>query len=104
MTDRFDKRKKDVLSKLDKSHKNEWDEKIKKLCDKINAEKRYYTTSSCSGRAILMIEQDRKDKNLFISVYHDKISLKQLKKDLAICPFLCSGRPMDLHTSKLRIS
>ena len=82
MIDRFDKRKKDVLSKLDKSHKNEWDEKIKKLCDKINSLEDYYTTSSCSGRAVLMVEQDRKDKNLFVSVYHDRISLKQLKKDL----------------------
>ena len=84
MIDRFDKRKKDVLSKLDKSHKNEWDEKIKKLCDKINSLEDYYTTSSCSGRAILMIEQDRKDKNLFVSVYHDRILLKQLREDLAI--------------------
>jgi len=82
MTDRFDKRKKDVLSKLDKSHIGSWDEKIKKLCDKINSLEDYYTTSSCSGRAVLMVEQDRKDKNLFVSVYHDRISLKQLKKDL----------------------
>jgi len=84
MTDRFDKRKKDVLSKLDKSHKSEWDEKIKKLCDKINAEKRYYTTSSCSGRAVLMVEQDKKAEGLFISVYHNEVSFKQLKEDLAI--------------------
>jgi len=84
MTDRFDKRKKDVLSKSDKSHKSEWDEKIKKLCDKINAEKRYYTTSSCSGRAVLMVEQDKKAEGLFISVYHNEVSFKQLKEDLAI--------------------
>jgi len=82
MVDIFLKRKKDVLSKLDKSHIGSWDEKIANLCNKINAEKRYYTTSSCSGRIILMIEQDKKAENLFISVYHDKISFKQLKEDL----------------------
>jgi len=80
--DKFDKRKKNVLSKLDKSHIGGWDEKIANLCNKINSTSNYYTTSSCSGRAILLIEQDKKAENLFISVYHDKISLKQLKVDL----------------------
>jgi len=80
--DKFDKRKKDVLSKTDKSHKSEWDEKISELCNKINSLEDYYSTSSCSGRVILMIEQDKKSENLFISVYHNKIFLKQLKEDL----------------------
>jgi len=80
--DRFDKRKKDVLSKLDKSHKSEWDEKIAGLCNKINSLKDYYTTSSCSGRIVLMIEQEKKDKNLFVSVYHDNISFGKLREDL----------------------
>jgi len=82
MIDRFDKRKKDILLKLDKSHKSSWDERIAELCNKINSLENYYTTSSCSGRVILMIEQDKKDRNLFVSVYHDKISLKKLKEDL----------------------
>jgi tRNA wybutosine-synthesizing protein 3 len=82
--DKFVKRKNDVLSKLDKSHKTSWDEKIIKLCNEINSLDDYYTTSSCSGRVILMIEQDKKAENLFVSVYHDKISLKRLKEDLAI--------------------
>jgi tRNA wybutosine-synthesizing protein 3 len=80
--DKFDKRKKDVLSKSDKSHKNAWDKKIEKLCEKINSSENYYTTSSCSGRIVLMIDQDKKDRDLFISVYHNKISLKKLKEDI----------------------
>ncbi len=80
--DRFDKRKKDVLLKLDKSNKSSWDVKIKKLCDKINASDGYYTTSSCSGRVVLMIEQEKKGRGLFLSVYHDAVSLEQLKEDL----------------------
>lgn len=82
MQDRFDKRKSDVLSKLDKSHIGNWDEKIKKLCEKINSLENYYTTSSCSGRAVLMIEQEKKAEGLFVAVYHDKITLEKLKEDL----------------------
>ena len=84
MSDRFNQRKKDVLSKADKSHKQSWDGKITPLCNKINREKNYYTTSSCSGRIILMIEQEKKAENLFIAVYHDKITLEKLKKDLMV--------------------
>jgi tRNA wybutosine-synthesizing protein 3 len=80
--DQFDKRKKDVLSKADKSNKTNWDAKISELCNKINSLNNYYTTSSCSGRVILMKDQDKKGENLFVSVYHDKISFKKLKEDL----------------------
>ncbi len=82
MVDIFQKRKKDVLSKFDKSYIGKWDTKIKKLCDKINSFDEYYTTSSCSGRIILMIDKAKKDKNLFVFVSHDKLSFEQLKKEL----------------------
>lgn len=78
----FLKRKQDVLSKLDKSHIGKWDEKIAELCDKINSLENYYTTSSCSGRILLMIDQDKKGENLFVFVSHDKISLDKLKEEL----------------------
>jgi len=42
--DIFLQRKKEVLSKKDKSSKGSWDEKIKTLCDKINKKNDYYTT------------------------------------------------------------
>jgi tRNA wybutosine-synthesizing protein 3 len=80
--DIFAKRKKDVLSKKDKSSKGEWDKKISRLCNKINSSENYYTTSSCSGRIVLMIDSDKKESGLFLKRYHDIISLKQLKKDL----------------------
>jgi len=82
--DIFLKRKQDVLSKLDKSYKSSWDEKIAELCNKINSFDNYYTTSSCSGRIVLMVEQDKKDRDLFVFVYHDEISLKWLKEDLKL--------------------
>jgi tRNA wybutosine-synthesizing protein 3 len=96
--DIFLQRKKDVLSKKDKSSKARqslllnrpsvanpkasWDKKISDLCKKINSLDNYYTTSSCSGRIVLMINQDKKEKDLFFNVYHDLISFNKIKKDL----------------------
>jgi len=78
----FQKRKKDILSKSDKSHIGKWDERIKELCDKINSYEKYYTTSSCSGRIILMIDAEKKGKDLFVFVSHNKVSFDELKKEL----------------------
>ena len=78
----FLQQKKEILSKKDKSSKRSWDEKIVKLCKKINSLENYFTTSSCSGRIVLMIEQDKKANNLFLKVYHELICLEKLKKDL----------------------
>ena len=80
--EKFSQRKKQILLKKDKSHQGEWDEKISSLCRKINNLKDYYTTSSCSSRAVLMIDQEKKASNLFFNVYHDALSLSKLKKDI----------------------
>ena len=80
--DNFLQRKQDVLLKIDKSSKCDWDKKIVSLCKKINSSENYYTTSSCSGRVAIMIDQEKKGKGLFLKRYHDLISFTQLKKDL----------------------
>ncbi len=82
LPDHFLQRKTAVLSKQDKSAIGKWDKKIIPLCKKINSKEKFYTTSSCSGRILLMIEQNKKSPNLFIKVWHDKISFKELKKEL----------------------
>ena len=82
MVDSFQQRKQDVLSKLDKSSIGKWDKKIISLCDKINSLDNYYTTSSCSGRILLMVDQEKKGENLFLFVSHDKVSFKKLKEEL----------------------
>ena len=82
LKDEFLKRKQDVLSKIDKSHKGGCDEKILELCEKINSLSNYYTTSSCSGRVVLMLDKDKKKGNLFLKIYHNLISFNQLKRDL----------------------
>jgi len=80
--DNFLQRKEAVLSKLDKSSIGDWDEPIKSLCGKVNKSDDFYTTSSCSGRAVLMIEQEKKAKGLFLEVSHELISFDWLKKAL----------------------
>lgn len=78
----FPQRKKSILSKKDKSSKTSWDDKIISLCEKINSLEDYYTTSSCSGRVVLMIDVKKKAPKLFKFVSHDLIEFKQLKNNL----------------------
>lgn len=78
----FLKRKKDILSKQDKSSKGFWDKHIESLCEKINVSDDCYTTSSCSGRVVLMIDQDKKEGGLLLNVSHELISFEWLKKAL----------------------
>ena len=66
----FEKRKQDVLLKKDKSYRRKFDKKIKKLCGKINQMEDYYTTSSCSGRIVLIKDSDKKESGLFLFVGH----------------------------------
>ncbi len=80
--DFFTQRKKAVLLKIDKSSKQSWDKKIISLCNKINSKENYYTTSSCSGRLLLMIYQEKKQDDLFCKVYHNKVSFSKFKNDL----------------------
>jgi len=80
--DNFLQQKHDILSKNDKSSIGKWDTKIVKLCRKINKSENYYTTSSCSGRAALIIDETKKQKGLFIKLYHNLLEFEDLKKDL----------------------
>ena len=78
----FLQRKKSVLLKLDKSSKKSWDKKILKLCEEINSKENYYTTSSCSGRVVIIKDEKKKGPNLFEFVSHDVVLLGGLKKEL----------------------
>ncbi|MFH1503408.1 MAG: tRNA wybutosine-synthesizing 3 family protein [Candidatus Diapherotrites archaeon] len=80
--DFFSQRKFAVLSKLDKSFIGEWDKKIIPICEKINSKEEFYTTSSCAGRIVLMLDKEKKSPDLFLKVWHDRISFNELKKSL----------------------
>jgi tRNA wybutosine-synthesizing protein 3 len=80
--DHFLFRKQNQLKKQDKSFKQSWDKKIIPICEKINKLEKYYTTSSCSGRILLIINSEEKRDDLFLKVWHEKISLKELSNEL----------------------
>jgi len=82
MKNSFNQRKKDILEKSDKSSIGSWDEKIISLCEKINESENYYTTSSCSGRVVLMKDEEKKGEGLFLKVWHDKVNLEEMKDKL----------------------
>ncbi|MBR9704028.1 hypothetical protein GOV12_01345 [Candidatus Pacearchaeota archaeon] len=74
--------KKKQLSKKDSSNIGSWDKKIAGLCNKINKKKNYYTTSSCSGRIVLLKYSDKKIADAFLFRNHGKVSFDLLKKEL----------------------
>jgi tRNA wybutosine-synthesizing protein 3 len=78
----FEQRKSDVLKKGDKSSVGKWDEKIEALCGKINRKTDYYTTSSCSGRALLMVDKPAKDRRLSLWVSHDRVRFNELNSEI----------------------
>jgi len=77
----FNQRKNDVLSKDDKSNIGGWDKHIIKLCEKINSLENYYTTSSCSGRIMIIVDQDKKAPGLFEFVSHEKVDELKIPKE-----------------------
>jgi tRNA wybutosine-synthesizing protein 3 len=80
--DFFQQRKKDILSKKDKSSVGGWDEKIRNLCRKINNHKNYYTTSSCSGRILFTKKINREKRNVVLKKYHNPITFEELNRCL----------------------
>lgn len=77
--DKFSQRKKDVLEKIDKSTKGSWDSRIIGLCEKINLMDDYYTTSSCSGKCVIMEEKVGKDGSYYLWESHEILDLKELR-------------------------
>lgn len=82
MVDQFIRRKKQQFSKEDRSLKQNWDEKIISLCERINKSQEHYTTSSCSGRIVLFKDIKEKRDDVILKMWHNEISVMELKKAL----------------------
>ena len=70
------------LPRKDRSNIGIWDERIVGLCDLINGMDNYYTTSSCSGRIVLLKSSDKKIEDVFLFRTHNKISFKEMKDNI----------------------
>lgn len=79
----FDQRKEAILTKKDKSAKGSWDQRIAPLCDRINSLSDYYTTSSCSGKSVIMKEKTGKDGSYYIWESHELVELGDIKEELS---------------------
>jgi len=82
----FQKEKNDFLSKKDKSRKGSIDNRIKKLVNKINSLEDFYTTSSCSGRVLILSipKSNKKNDVQYLFHSHKKINNNEFKKILKI--------------------
>lgn len=69
----FEHQKKIFLAKSDKSSKGSIDQKVVPLLLQVNQKAKCYTTSSCSGRAVLWRGTGKKFENEWLNVSHDKI-------------------------------
>lgn len=80
----FELGKKNTLGKIDKSQKGAVDSDIQELVDIINSKEEYYTTSSCSGRIVVLEvpESGRKDEAKWLMVKHGPASAEDVKKSL----------------------
>jgi len=82
MTVTFDKRKKDFLSKVDKSSIGGWDKPIISLCNKLNKSKDYFSLSSCSGRFVLIKNIIEKKPGLFVYRTHELGKFDAIREEL----------------------
>ncbi|MBN1544309.1 hypothetical protein JW898_02490 [Candidatus Woesearchaeota archaeon] len=84
----FEAEKRTFLEKEDKSVKGSIDSHIKCLCDLINSNQDYYTTSSCSGRIVLIKVPPggRKDEAEWLFVSHDEAGFYNMKNELSTLP------------------
>lgn len=84
----FEKDKKVALKRMadfDRSDKGSIDKHVKELVDKINSMKNYYTTSSCSGRIVLMAipKNGCKKDAEFLFRTHEKVTLEKVLEELS---------------------
>ena len=82
MTFNFDNSKKLARNKKDKSNIQKIDEKIASLCLLLNNHNDYFTTSSCSGRIVIVENEEKKQPDLFLFRTHELISFEECKKVL----------------------
>ncbi len=81
--DVFDTQKTGISLRTDKSKRGEIDSRILPLVNKINKLAHYYTTSSCSGRVVVLVRDPKyKNKTQWIYVSHGRSSLNRITKAL----------------------
>ena len=79
----FQKYKENAMKKLEEAKKEgKADKPIYELLNVINAKEDYFTTSSCSGRILLLKGGETKKDSSFYKRWHRKIKKEELKEAL----------------------
>lgn len=79
----FKEKKKTAIKKLIEDIKhNKIDKPIEKELLKINEYEIIYSTSSCAGRIILLVDKGNKKDSYFIGKWHEKVSAEEIIEDL----------------------
>ena len=79
---RFSKEKIRCLSRADNSRKGSIDKHVLLLVELLNSNDDYYTTSSCSGRIMLLVPAKTKKDTKWLFVSHEPVALKQVQHAL----------------------
>ena len=82
----FQKDKQRTLNRKDNSKKGSIDKGIKKLVDIINGCADYCTTSSCSGRILLIAPARKKNETEWLYTSHNEVKFTDIKKELKKLP------------------
>lgn len=79
----FKEKKKTAIKKLIEDIKhNKIDKPIEKELLKINEYEIIYSTSSCAGRIILLVDKGNKKDSYFIGKWHEKVSAEEIIENL----------------------
>ena len=83
----FEQQKRDNLKRMDKSIKKSIDERILGIVEHLNSLPNYFTTSSCSGR-VMLLERKKlwKKEARFVFREHEAVKISQLKRSLVSLP------------------
>ena len=83
----FQTQKSNLLSKIDKSQKKSVDKEIAPLINTINKKPNYYTTSSCSGRIVILAKKShKKQETKWHFITHKTATFKEIKTSLKTIP------------------
>ncbi|RMF07001.1 hypothetical protein D6764_00925 [Candidatus Woesearchaeota archaeon] len=82
----FDRMKRRALLKKDKSRAGSIDEPIRELINFINSLDDYYTTSSCSGRILIIAPSGKKKDSQWLLVKHAPVSAGEVRDALSSLP------------------
>ena len=81
----FEKEKKECLARVDKSKKGCFDDRIVSLLNMINKLDDFFTTSSCSGRVLILVtDEHRKKKDVqWAFSSHEPVDFEQVKQSMS---------------------